>query len=835
MTAGKTPSFLPRRQDLKSVDLPISGMSCASCAARIEKGLSRMNGISEVKVNLATEKAVVVFDLSHISLIEVVSAVSELGYEVPSDTVTFQVLGMSCASCVKKVEGTLNGLTGVMQANVNLATGQVRVQYLPGVVSMETLQEAIKERGYEIPHMARSTEEDVVDRERAARDAEYRTLKRRFIVGLILLIPVFILGHWKILGLSRLFDLSHTVNAYLQFFLQTPIQFWVGWQFYVGAWKTGRHKGADMNTLIAVGTSAAYAYSVLAMFLPWLFESKGLVAEVYFETAGAIIVIILLGRLLEARAKGQTSEAIRKLIGLQAKTARVVRSGQETDIPVEAVVPGDIVVVRPGEKIPVDGIVTQGHSAVDESMITGESVPVEKHPSDEVVGATINKTGTFTFEATRVGKHTMLSQIIAMVEDAQGSKPPIARLADVIAGYFVPAVVGVAIITFLVWFFFGPEPALTYAMLNFVAVLIIACPCALGLATPTSIMVGTGKGAENGVLIRGGEALETTHKLTTIVMDKTGTLTRGEPSVTDVLTSEVGSEDEVLRYAASAEARSEHPLGEAVVNKAKEQNLPLVHPEEFRAIPGQGIVATIDGRSLLMGNVTLMKDQGIGLGELERRATDLSHKGKTPLFLAIDQKAAGVIAVADTPKENSKEAVETLHTMGLEVIMMTGDTQKTAEAIANQIGIDQVLAEVLPERKALEVKKLQAEGKKVGMVGDGINDAPALAQADVGIAIGTGSDVAMESGDITLISGDLRGVVTAIALSKATIRNIRQNLFWAFAYNTILIPVAAGILFPFLGILLNPVFAAAAMGLSSVTVVSNALRLKRFKPPVMTP
>jgi Cu+-exporting ATPase len=556
-------------------------------------------------------------------------------------------------------------------------------------------------------------------------------------------------------------------------------------------------------------------------------------AEVYFDTAGTIIVLILLGRLLEARAKGQTSEAIKKLIGLQAKTARVVRDGQEIDIPVEEVEIADLVVVRPGEKVPVDGIVREGYSSVDESMVTGESIPVEKKTGDEVIGATLNKTGTFTFEATKVGKDTMLAQIIKMVEEAQGSKPPIARLADIIASFFVPAVIGIAIITFIVWYFFGPTPALTYAMLNFVAVLIIACPCALGLATPTSIMVGTGKGAENGVLIRGGEALETAHKLTAIVMDKTGTLTKGEPSVTDILAFNNHKEEDILRYAASAEKGSEHPLGEAIVNRAKEGNIPLVKPENFNAIAGHGIEATIDGRSLLLGNAKLMKYREILLDELEKKAEELSNQGKTPMFVAIDGNPGGIIAVADTLKENSKQAVEALHRMEIEVAMITGDNQRTAEAIARQIGIDRVLSEVLPEVKADEVKKLQAEGKKVAMVGDGINDAPALAQADVGIAIGTGTDVAMESADITLISGDLRGVVTAIALSKATLRNIKQNLFWAFAYNTILIPVAAGVLFPFFGILLNPIFAAAAMGLSSVTVVSNALRLRRFRSPVV--
>jgi Cu+-exporting ATPase len=829
----KKPSPPSTRQDLKKAELPITGMSCASCVAKIEKGLSKMSGIVDAKVNFATEKATITFDPSRVTMGDFVASIKDLGYEAGVEKITLPVHGMSCASCVKKVEDALNGLQGVVRATVNFATERATVQYIPGAVSTEDFRRAVKDAGYEILEIEKSQKEDIVDREKAAREAEYRKLKRKLITGVVLVIPIFLLAYWKNLGLSNLFDLSRGVNFYLQLIFQTPIQFWVGWQFYIGTWKTAKHRSADMNTLIAVGTSAAYVYSVLATFMPGLFAAQGLAAEVYFDTAGAIIVLILLGRLLEARAKGQTSEAIKKLIGLQAKTARVVRDGQEMDIPVEEVVIGDRVIVRPGEKVPVDGIVKEGRSSVDESMVTGESIPVEKNAGDEVIGATINKSGTFKFEATKVGKDTMLAQIIKMVEEAQGSKPPIARLADIISSYFVPAVIGISIITLIVWYFFGPAPALTYAMLNFVAVLIIACPCALGLATPTSIMVGTGKGAENGVLIRGGEALETAHKLTTVVMDKTGTLTKGEPSVTDIVVLNDREEDDVLRYAASAEKGSEHPLGEAIVNKAKEKNIPLIDAKNFRAIAGHGIEATIDGESLLLGNAKLMHDEGIPLNGLEKKAEDLSSEGKTPMFVAIDRNPAGIIAVADTLKVNSQEAVNALHKMGVEVAMITGDNQRTANAIARQIGIDRVLAEVLPEGKAAEVKKLQTEGKTVGMVGDGINDAPALAQADVGIAIGTGTDVAMESSDITLISGDLRGVVTAIALSKATIRNIKQNLFWAFAYNTILIPVAAGILFPFFGILLNPIFAAAAMGLSSVTVVSNALRLRRFKPPVV--
>jgi Cu+-exporting ATPase len=650
-------------------------------------------------------------------------------------------------------------------------------------------------------------------------------------MGAILLAPILILMYGasffeKIIGFSK------ETNFFLQFLLATPVQFWVGWQFYVGFWKAAKHKTSDMNTLIAVGTSAAYLYSLIVTFVPHLIMVKGLMMDVYFDTSAAIIVLILLGRFLEARAKGKTSEAIKKLIGLQPKTARVIRNGNEVDIPVEEMTLGDIVVVRPGEKIPVDGIVREGYSSVDESMVTGESLPVEKKVGDTAIGATINKTGTFKFEATKVGKNTVLAQIIRLVQEAQGSKPRIARMVDVIASYFVPVVISIAIVTFIVWYFFGPHPALTYAFLNFVAVLIIACPCALGLATPTSIMVGIGKGAENGILIRGAEALETAHQLNTIILDKTGTLTKGEPSVTDIIESEMFTRKEILSLAASAEKGSEHPLGEAIVNKAKEEGLGLFESKDFQAIAGHGIEATIDSKRILLGNLRLMEERKVFLNGLLDRAERLSKEGKTPMFLAVEGKVAGIIAVADTLKEDSKKAVETLHRLGLEVVMLTGDNERTAKAIASQIGIDRVLAEVLPEMKAEEVKRLQAQGKKVGMVGDGINDAPALAQADVGIAIGTGTDVAMESSDITLIGGDLKGVVTAIALSKATIRNIKQNLFWAFAYNTILIPVAAGVLFPFFGILLNPIFAAGAMAFSSVTVVSNALRLRRFKPPL---
>ena len=815
-------------RELERIDLPITGMSCASCAAKIEKGLSNVEGVSKATVNFASEKATVVFHPSQTDLSHLIEKVKDLGYGAKVEKVLLPIQGMTCASCVNKVEKALNSLKGVVHASVNFATERASVEYIPEEVTVRDLKRAVREAGYQVLEVK---EEDIVEKERLAREAELSRVKWKFITGAFLLAPILILMYGAT-PLEKWFGLSKKMNFFIQFLLATPVQFWAGWQFYVGFWKAARHKTSDMNTLIAVGTSAAYLYSLIVTFGSHLIMVKGLMVDVYFDTSAAIIVLILLGRFLEARAKGKTSEAIKKLIGLQPKTARVIRNGNEMDIPVADVFPGDVVVVRPGEKIPVDGTVKEGYSSVDESMVTGESLPVEKKTGDRVIGATINKTGTFKFEATKVGKDTVLAQIIRLVQEAQGSKPPIARMVDVIASYFVPIVILIAIVTFIVWYLFGPHPALTYALLNFVAVLIIACPCALGLATPTSIMVGTGKGAENGILIRGAEALETAHQLTTIVLDKTGTLTKGEPSVTDIIESEKFSKEEILTLAASAEKGSEHPLGEAIVNKAKIENLGLLDPKDFQAIAGYGIEATIDSRKILLGNLKLMEERKVFLNGFLEKAEHLSSEGKTPMFLAVDGEAAGIIAVADTLKENSKEAVEALHRMGLEVVMLTGDNQRTAKAIARQIGIDRVLAEVLPEMKAEEVRRLQGKGKKVGMVGDGINDAPALAQADVGIAIGTGTDVAMESSDITLIGGDLRGIVTAIALRKATIRNIRQNLFWAFAYNTILIPVAAGILFPFFGILLNPIFAAGAMAFSSVTVVTNALRLRKFKSPM---
>jgi Cu+-exporting ATPase len=805
------------------IDIPVVGMSCASCAASIQRGLGDIKGVGKASVNFANSKATVLYQPQLVKPEDLIKSIRRSGYDVGTASIEIPVQGMECASCVRSVEQALMGARGVTRAEANLATEKVRVEYLPSEISLTEIKKTIEGAGYkvlEIPH-----EEEAADVERTVRLKEYKKLKRKFFAGLILAVVIFLgsSSHW-----------FPWVPDFLQNFtvlwvLATPVQFWIGWQFYKGAWGAFRHRNADMNTLIAVGTSAAYLYSVTATLFPSLFSGAGIEPKVYFDTSAAIIVLILFGRMLEARAKGRTSEAIRKLIGLQPKTARVIREDGEQDIPVEEVDVGDLVVVRPGEKVPVDGQVKEGSSSVDESMITGESVPVRKKAGDEVIGATINKTGSFKFLATKVGKDTALAQIIKLVQDAQGAKAPIQRLADIIAGYFVPIVISLALATFIVWFDFGPRPALTLALLNFVAVMIIACPCALGLATPTAVMVGTGKGAEYGILIKGGESLETAHKIDTIVFDKTGTLTKGEPDVTDILPLDPLSEESILKYAGSSERPSEHPLGEAVLRKARERKVGLTDPEDFKAVEGQGVEARVDGCLVLLGNKTFMAGRGVEVGELKPRADRLAAEGKSSIYVAIDGRISGLIGVADTLKENSRAAVEKLKRLGLDVVMLTGDTRMTAEAIARKAGIGSVLSEVLPEDKVLEIKRLQSGGKRVAMVGDGINDAPALAQADIGIAIGSGTDVAMEASDITLIKDDLEGVVSAIELSKKTIKTIKQNLFWAFCYNTVGIPIAAGVLYPFFGILLNPIFASAAMAFSSVSVVSNSLRLRRFK------
>ncbi len=808
-------------------------MTCASCVARVEKSLSRVEGVSLASVNLATNTATVMADPERTRMARLVSAIRDSGYEVPVQRTELPLEGMTCASCVARVGKALLSVSGVLSASVTLATQSGTVEFLPGVADMGALRVAIEGVGYSVPEIR--PEEDPVARQERMQREEERSLLTRLRVGLFLGVPLFLLAHGEMAAGSGRMPFSSFTIALLQLVLATPIQFYVGSRFYRGAYATAKHRTTDMNTLVALGTTVAYGYSVIATFFPGLFAVSGTAPHVYYETSAAIIVLVLLGRYFETRAKGRTSEAVKKLIGLAPKSARVIRDGEEVDIPLEEVSAGERLVVRPGEKVPVDGTVEEGTSSVDESMMTGEPIPKDKGEGDIVTAGTMNINGRLVVRATHVGKDTVLSRIVRMVQEAQGSKPPIGRLADVIASWFVPAVIGVALLTFAAWIAFGPEPRLTYAMLSAISVLIIACPCALGLATPTSIMVGTGKGAELGILVRSGAALETAHKVDTVVLDKTGTVTRGRPELSEIRSAPngpfPGAEGwrELLRLAASAETGSEHPLADAVVRGAKERGLALSSPGDFHSRPGHGVRATVAGRSVHVGSARWFTEEGIDPSTLLPDAQELAKAGATVIFVAVDGKAAGVVAVADKVKEGAPEAIGVLRGMGLDVVMLTGDNPGTAMAVASRAGIERVRADVLPEQKAEEVRKIQAGGKIVAMVGDGINDAPALAQADVGMAIGTGTDIAIESGDIVLMSGDLKGVVSAIALSRATLRNIRQNLFWAFAYNVVLIPVAAGVLFPHFQVLLSPILAAAAMGLSSVTVVSNALRLRGFQ------
>jgi Cu+-exporting ATPase len=817
---------------IDSIDIPIQGMTCASCVGRVEKAIRSVEGVTAANVNLATEWAHVEFAPSEANPAAVADAIRAVGYEPSENSIELAIDGMTCASCVNRVEKALRQVPGVVDASVNLATERASIRYLGNADVVDRLIGAVEQTGYEAKPIQR--EDGQADREREAREAEIAGLRRSLAVATILTLPVFVLEmgshfipaiHDWVMG-----TLGHRNSWYLQFALTTLVLFGPGLRFFRKGVPALLRGSPDMNSLVVLGTSAAYAYSVVATFLPGVLPEN--MDNVYYEAAAVIVTLILLGRYLEAKAKGRTSEAIKRLMGLQAKTARVVRSGEALEIPLDQVLTGDLVQVRPGEKIPVDGEVVEGSSFVDESMITGEPVPVQKSQGKEVVGGTINRTGSFTFRATRIGAETVLAQIIRMVEQAQGSKLPIQALVDRVTAWFVPAVMAAAALTFLVWLILGPDPALTFALVNAVAVLIIACPCAMGLATPTSIMVGTGRAAELGVLFRQGEALQSLKEVGVVALDKTGTLTQGRPELTDFVTVPGVSEAEALRLIAAVESRSEHPIAQAIAAAAERRGLALPSTDRFEAVPGFGVSAMVEGRKVDVGADRFMTKLGLPVSGFADIAARLGAEGKSPLYAAIDGRLVAIIAVADPIKPSTPEAIAALHALGLKVAMITGDNRKTAGAIAKRIGIDEVVAEVLPDGKVEVVKRLRQAHGRIAFVGDGINDAPALAEADIGIAIGTGTDIAIESADVVLMSGDVRGVVNAIALSKATIRNIQQNLFWAFAYNVLLIPVAAGVLYPVNGTLLSPIFAAGAMALSSVFVLGNALRLRRFKAPI---
>ncbi|ADU93294.1 heavy metal translocating P-type ATPase [Geobacillus sp. Y412MC52] len=793
----------------KTVTLKVTGMTCAACANRIEKVLNKMDGV-KAHVNLAMEKATIQYDPSKQTIADIETKIENLGYGVATEKVTLDIEGMTCAACATRIEKGLNRMEGVTSAAVNLATNSALVEYKEGVASVEDILEKIKKLGYR--GQIRNEEQDDAGR----KEERLKQKQRQLAISIILSLPLLytMLAHMPFaIGLPMP---QLLMNPWFQLLLATPVQFYIGGPFYVGAYRALRNKSANMDVLVALGTSAAYVYSLYEAFRT--LGNPDYMPRLYFETSAVLITLVLVGKYFEALAKGRTTEAISKLVSLQAKEATVIRNGEEMKVPLEEVVIGDTILVKPGEKIPVDGTVISGASSVDESMITGESIPVDKKEGDYVIGATINTNGVLTIRAEKVGKDTALANIIKIVEEAQSSKAPIQRMADVISGIFVPIVVGIAVVAFMIWHFFAAPGDLAKALEAAIAVLVIACPCALGLATPTSIMVGTGKGAEQGILFKGGEYLERTHQINAVLLDKTGTVTKGKPEVTDVL----AFREDMLDYAVSAESASEHPLAHAIVEYGKKQAISMKPLEHFSAITGHGIEAVIDGKSILIGTRKLMKERSVAISVHEDKMVELEKQGKTVMLVAIDGQLAGIIAVADTVKESSKEAIQTLKQMGIDVYMATGDNQRTAEAIANEVGIEHVYAEVLPEDKANIIQELQKQGKRVAMVGDGINDAPALAKADIGMAIGTGADVAIETADVTLVGGDLRHIPKAIELSRQTMKNIRQNLFWALFYNTIGIPVAA------FG-LLEPWIAGAAMAFSSVSVVTNALRLKRVK------
>ena len=810
---------------LRTLTLPVLGMHCASCVSRVERGALSAGGVSEATVNLVQETLSVRFDPDAVTLPEIVRSVEESGYDVPTESMQLHVAGMSCASCVGTVERAVSNVPGVIEAAVNLATERASVRLIPGMAVKADLETAIERAGYElVDDLAedRLAEKDEPDgRIASARDRDSRDLLVKALVALAV-------------GLAALWGSAEFIPApdlvsepFFLLAIATPVQFWAGWRFYKGAWKAVRRFSADMNTLIAIGASAAYFYSVALTLRPQVLTGSAAEVAYYYDTAAIIIGLILLGRFLEARAKGQTSLAIKRLMGLRPDTARVVRDGAEVTMPVADVAVGDVVAVRPGEKIPVDGDVLEGESAVDESMVTGESIPVDKGPSDPVIGATVNTTGSLRVAATKVGRDAFLSQMISLVEQAQSSKAPVQRLADRVAARFVPAVLLTALVTFGVWLAVGPDPVVTHALTSFVAVLVVACPCALGLATPTAIMVGTGKGAESGILIRSGEALETAGKIDVVILDKTGTITRGTPELTDIAPVNGMTESELLGVVAATEADSEHPVGRTIVEAAGRRNIELRRASGFRSLTGMGVEARVNGAQVLVGTERLLAQRNVSLDGAAAIAESFAAEGKTPLFAAIDGEISGILAVADVPRPEARDAVLRLRNMGLRVELVTGDRTSTAEMIAAETGVDAVRSEVTPEGKSDIIENLQKRGLRVAMAGDGINDAPALAKADVGIAMGGGTDIAIESADITLVRGDLHGVADAIQLSRSTLRTIRQNLVWAFGYNVALIPVAAGVLFPVFGIQLTPALAAGAMALSSLSVVTNSLRLRR--------
>lgn len=801
-------------QNLKETNLQISGMTCAACALRIEKGLNKLEGVETATVNLALEKSAIKYDPQKLNVEDIEKKIRDLGYDVVTENAEFDITGMTCAACSTRIEKGLNKLEGVVKANVNLALEKATVEYNGSVLTSSDIIKKVEKLGY-----GAHLKEDV-KKTSDHRQKEIKKQTGKFIFSAILSLPLLwaMVGHFSFT--SFIWVPEAFMNPWVQLALATPVQFIIGSQFYVGAYKALKNKSANMDVLVALGTSAAYFYSLYLSILSLMEEAHGV--ELYYETSSILITLIILGKLFEAKAKGRSSEAIKKLMGLQTKTATIERDGQEQEIPLEEVIVGDILYIKPGEKIPVDGKIIEGNSAIDESMLTGESVPVDKTVGDDVIGATLNKNGFLKVEAKRVGRDTALAQIIKVVEEAQGSKAPIQRLADKISGVFVPIVVGIAVMTFIIWYVWAAPGDFAEGLEKMIAVLVIACPCALGLATPTSIMAGSGRAAEYGILFKGGEHLEMTHRITTVVLDKTGTVTNGTPILTDVITDKMFEEEELLSLIGSAEKQSEHPLAQAIVQGIKDKGINLKDVTEFEAIPGFGIKAMVDGKELLVGTRKLMNKYHVDAAAAFEKMDKLEKAGKTAMLAAINGQYAGTVAVADTIKETSKEAINRLKTMGLDVIMITGDNQQTALAIAKQAGIDHVIAEVLPEGKSAEIKKLQAQGKKVAMVGDGINDAPALAVADIGMAIGTGTDVAMEAADITLIRGDLNSIADAIFMSKRTITNIKQNLFWALAYNSLGIPFAAlGFLAPWL--------AGAAMAFSSVSVVLNALRLQKVK------